>query len=74
MNKPKYGTPEWDEYVQEERERLEGEHGKVYDTDEVQKKFEVKGFRAPYCVAVDKETNKDVVLAFQHSPRFYWVI
>ena len=73
MEQPKYGTPEYEQYVQEERKRLEDAHGVVYNTTEVQESFEIEGFMAPLCYGKDKETGERVYLMFQHSPRFYWV-
>lgn len=74
QEKPKYGTPEWDEYRQQERARLEEKYGKdnVWDTDELEKRFSIQGFLAPFCVATERETGKKGVLTFQHSPRFYF--
>ena len=74
MTEPKYGTPEWDEYVAQVRKELEEDHGEVYDTNEVGKHFKIEGFLAPFCTGTDKETGERVVLAFRHSPRFYWKV
>lgn len=73
MTEPKYGTPEWDVYVQAERAKLEVLHnGKVWDTSEVQEAFEVIGFMAPYVRVIRKSDRKEGYLTFQHSPRFYF--
>jgi hypothetical protein len=73
MKEPAYGSEEWHRAVQEERARLEAEHGTVWNTSEVGKRFEIRSFRAPYCFARDEENGEEVILAFQHSPRFYWL-
>lgn len=73
MNEPKYGTPEWDVYVQKERERLEVEYGQVWSTDEVTSEFEVESFLAPFCFVKSKETGQGGSLMFQGSPRFYFM-
>ena len=72
MEQPKYGTKEYDEFVQAERERLEALHGQVYNTSEVQEAFNIEGFMAPLCFGTNRETGEKVYLVFQHSPRFYW--
>jgi hypothetical protein len=56
----------------EERKRLEGLYGRVWDTDEVRAEFEIIGFMAPFVVAKRKKDNKKGSLEFQHSPRFYF--
>jgi len=55
-----------------ERLRLEKKYGQVWDTQELGKDFDVKGFMAPYVVVVKKETGKKGALQFQHMPRFYF--
>jgi len=72
MDKPKYGTPEYDKYVADERQRLEEIHGTVYDTSEVQSEFNIEGFMAPVCYGTRRSNGEKVYLTFQHSPRFYW--
>lgn len=72
---PKYGTPEYDLWVENERQELQTTLGrKLYTTDEVQAEFKIEGFA--YYMAYGKRisTGKPVVLDFQHSPRFYWVV
>lgn len=54
------------------RERLEAEHGQVWDTQQLQQDFEVLGFAAPLIVVREKGTGRQGSLFFQHSPRFYW--
>jgi hypothetical protein len=54
------------------REALEKKYGQVWDTQELQKDFEVTGFMAPF-VAVKKKVGGVVgSLMFQHNPRFYF--
>jgi hypothetical protein len=54
------------------REALEKEYGQVWDTDELSRDFEVKGFMAPYVVVKRKSDGQIGSLEFQHSPRFYY--
>ena len=56
----------------QERRRLEQEHGKVWNSQELADDFEVLGFLAPYVVAVRKSDRKKGSLQFQHHPRFYF--
>jgi len=54
------------------REALEAQHGKVWDTTELQEEFRVLGFLAPYVVALRRSDNVKGSLEFQHNPRFYF--
>lgn len=54
------------------RKALEAEHGQVWDTDELQRDFEVTGFMAPFVVVKRKSDGKVGSLMFQASPRFYF--
>ena len=54
------------------REALEAEHGQVWNTEELQKDFAVRGFMAPSVVVKRKSDQKDGTLKFQHVPRFYF--
>lgn len=54
------------------REALESKHGQVWDTNEVQRDFDVLGFLAPYVVVSRKSDGKKGSLMFQGSPRFYF--
>lgn len=72
MTEPKYGTPEWDEYVAKVRQDLEKAHGTVYNTDEVTTAFDIEWFLAPLCGGTRRSTGEKITLMFQHSPRFYW--
>lgn len=55
-----------------ERPELESEHGEVWDTQELQRDFEVLGFMAPFVVVIRKADRQKGSLMFQHSPRFYY--
>ncbi len=55
-----------------DRERLEAQHGKVWDTQQLQTDFEVMGFAAPLIVVRERSTGQKGTLLFQHSPRLYW--
>jgi hypothetical protein len=71
---PKYGSPEWDEFVDEERLRLARIYGSdnVYYNQEVTEDYKIRSFLAPFVFATRRSDGKEVVLDFQHSPRFYW--
>ena len=58
--------------VPTDRERLETEHGQVWDTDQMQEAFTVKGFAAPFVVVARKSDNAVGSLRFQARPRFYY--
>jgi hypothetical protein len=47
-------------------------YGEVFDTTELQERFEVIGFMAPFVVARDRKTGAKGSLEFQHNPRFYF--
>jgi hypothetical protein len=55
-----------------ERERLEERQGRVWDTQELSRDFEVLGFRAPFVVVRRKRDSVKGTLIFQHAPRFYF--
>lgn len=54
------------------RAELERAHGRVWNTEELQRDFTVKGFLAPYVVVERKADGKVGSLTFTHSPRFYY--
>ena len=54
------------------REALEEINGKVWDTTELTKEFEVDGFMAPHVVVVNKLTGEKGTMVFQDYPRFYF--
>jgi hypothetical protein len=56
----------------QEREALEAEHGQCWDTDELQRDFEVVGFCAPFVVVKRKSDGAKGSLMFQHYPRLYF--
>jgi hypothetical protein len=55
-----------------ERKRLEAQHGQVWDTTRLSTEFEVLGFAAPYVVVLRKSDGRKGSLEFQHHPRFYF--
>jgi hypothetical protein len=55
-----------------DRERLEAQHGRVWDTQQLQADFEVLSFAAPLIVVREKKSGQMGSLFFQHQPRFYW--
>jgi hypothetical protein len=55
-----------------DRERLEAQHGRVWDTQQLQADFEVLSFAAPLIVFREKKSGQMGSLFFQHQPRFYW--
>jgi hypothetical protein len=59
--------------VEGSREYLEQEHGNVWDTREMQERFEVLGFMAPYCLVRRKSDGVKGSILFQHNPRFYFM-
>lgn len=54
------------------RDRLEHEHGQVWDTAQLQVEFEVLGFMPPLIVVRRKSDGVKGSLMFQSSPRFYF--
>jgi hypothetical protein len=54
------------------REALEKEYGQVWDTDELGRDFEVRGFSAPFVVVKRKSDGVVGSLEFQARPRFYF--
>lgn len=57
---------------QSSREAMEAEHGQCWDTQELQRDFEVTGFMAPYVLVRRKSDGRKGSLMFQHSPRVYY--
>lgn len=55
-----------------DREVLEIEYGKVWDTKELSADFTVDSFAAPFIIVTEKSTGKKGALMFQHNPRFYF--
>jgi len=58
--------------IPSEREVLEISVGRVWDTEELTKDFEVKGFLAPFVAVKRKSDGLEGTMLFQHSPRYYW--
>ena len=54
------------------RAELQAEHGEVWDTDELGRDFDVKGFLAPFVGVRRKRDGVVGSLMFQHAPRFYF--
>jgi len=54
------------------REVLEAQHGQVWNTQELQRDFEVTGFLAPFVGVRRKADGVKGMLCFQHAPRFYF--
>lgn len=48
------------------------EYGYVWDTQGVQRDFEIEGFMAPFVVARRRADNVKGTLMFCHYPRFYF--
>jgi hypothetical protein len=55
-----------------ERQRLEAQYGRVWDTAQLSVEFEVLGFMAPYVVVRRRSDGRKGSLEFQHHPRFYF--
>jgi hypothetical protein len=55
-----------------DREVLEARYGKVWDTEELAREFEILGFLAPYVVVRRKADGQKGSLEFQHHPRLYF--
>jgi hypothetical protein len=58
--------------VPDSREALEQEHGQVWDTEQLSRDFQVKGFLAPFVSVVRKSDGAVGAMMFQHSPRYYF--
>ena len=54
------------------RAELEARYGEVMDTAELQRKYEVYAFAAPFVIVRRKADGVKGVLAFQSRPRFYF--
>jgi len=60
------------ETASEARRRLESVHGRVWNTEELTREFEVIGFLAPYAVVRRRADDVTGSIRFQHEPRFYF--
>jgi hypothetical protein len=56
----------------EPRAELEGKHGQVWDTSELQNDFQVVGFLAPLVVVRRRSDGVRGSLMFQNDPRLYY--
>jgi len=56
----------------QERKRLEAEHGQVWNTEDLSRDFSVEGFCAPCVFVRRKADGVRGSLFFQHNPRFYY--
>ena len=54
------------------RKSLEAEHGKVYNTAEMQADFEAIGFMSPFIMVKRRSDGVEGTLEFTHLPRFYF--
>ena len=55
-----------------DRESLEAQYGKVWDTQELAAEFDVIGFLAPFVVVRRRSDGCKGSLSFQHHPRLYF--
>ena len=51
---------------------LEERHGKVWDSEELRREFEVVGFVAPFVIVKRRSDGVIGSLEFQPDPRFYF--
>ena len=56
----------------EDRDAITKEYGQTWDSQELQRDFDVLGFMAPYCRVRRKSDNKKGSIMFKHSPRIYF--
>lgn len=54
------------------REALEAKHGRIWDTQELQRDFDVLGFMAPLVIVRRKSDGVNGSLEFQAAPRLYF--
>lgn len=54
------------------RETLEAQYGRVWDTQELGRDFEVHSFAAPFVLVTRKSDGTEGGLTFQHWPRLYF--
>jgi len=55
-----------------ERAKLEEKYGDIMTTSEMQERYTVEGFLAPFIVCRRKTDGKRGTLMFSHSPRYYF--
>lgn len=58
--------------LEQTRTELEAKHGDVWNTDQLQRDFIVKGFSAGFVVVNRKSDGVLGSLSFDHMPRFYF--
>lgn len=56
----------------QDRAEAEKKYGKVWDTEQLTKEFEVHSFAAPFVLVTRKADGKRGGMSFQHRPRFYF--
>ena len=56
----------------DERTRLSAQYSQVWNTEELQRDFDVVGFCAPFVVVKRKKDGIKGSLEFQHMPRYYF--
>lgn len=54
------------------RRCLEAEHGRVWNSFELARDYELEAFTAPNVVVTRRADGVRGTLVFQHDPRFYW--
>lgn len=69
---PRIGFRNETNYATRDREALEADFGKVYDTKELMAEFEVRSFSAPFVCVTRRKDNVRGSICFQNNPRFYW--
>lgn len=55
-----------------DRAALEAKWGQCWDTQELQRDYQVIGFAAPFVVVLRKSDGQKGSLMFQHMPRYYF--
>ena len=55
-----------------DRQELERRYGRVWDSEQLARDFDVLGFLAPYAVVRRKADGQQGSLEFQHRPRLYF--
>ena len=65
-------APTYAEIMAATRPEYEAKYGQVWDTQELQRDYEVTGFAAPFVVVRRKSDGAVGSLRFTHSPRMYF--
>ncbi len=58
--------------TQRTREELEAIDTPVYDTTQVEERYEVLGFRAPFAIVRERATGLNGSMLFQNHPRYFF--